>query len=226
MASSEKKTSRAESLYRAVKEMAIQFKFRPGERVNEVELARRLGASRTPLREALTRLTAEGFLVFRQDRGFFCRELKPREMFEIYQLRAVLEVAAVRLACEQATEREVDELAEFLERTGPREDGRGSEELVELDEYFHTRVMQLSRNAEMEKTLDNINARIRYFRWVNMEQKREQTQNEHRQIVQAIMDRDSDLAAHRMEAHISRRLDQITSAIKESHSRLRIVDEN
>ncbi len=58
-----KKPSRAESLYRSVKDMAILFEFNPGERINEVELAQRLGASRTPLREALNRLAAEGFLV-------------------------------------------------------------------------------------------------------------------------------------------------------------------
>ena len=84
MSSSEmKKPSRAESLYLAVKDMAILFEFKPGERINEVGLARRLGASRTPLREALNRLVAEGFLVLKQDRGFFCRDLKPREMYEL-----------------------------------------------------------------------------------------------------------------------------------------------
>ena len=218
-----KNPSRAESLYLTVKDMAILFKFKPGERINEVDLARRLGASRTPLREALNRLVAEGFLVLNQGRGFFCRDLKPREMFELYQFRAVLEVAAVRLACEQATEQEVLELAQFLDETGPDEGGRSSEELVNLDEYFHEKIMALSRNMEMSRTLENINARIKYFRWVDMESKRQQTQNEHREIVQAILARDADLAAHHMHAHITRRLDQITAAIKESYSRIYLV---
>ena len=63
--------SRAESLYLAVKEMAIQFQFKPGERINEVELAGSLGASRTPLREALNRLVAEEFLVLSRGVEFF-----------------------------------------------------------------------------------------------------------------------------------------------------------
>jgi DNA-binding GntR family transcriptional regulator len=219
-----KKPSRAESLYLTVKDMAILFKFKPGERINEVELAQRLGASRTPLREALNRLVAEGFLVLKQDRGFFCRDLKPREMFELYQFRAVLEVAAIRLACEQATEQEVTDLAHFLDQTGPQEGDRSSEELVALDEFFHEKIMALSRNMEMSRTLENINARIKYFRWVDMDSKREATQHEHRAIVQALMARDADLAAHRMNAHITRRLEQITAAIKESYSRIYLVD--
>lgn len=219
----EKKPSRAESLYRAVKDMAILFKFKPGERINEVDLARRLGASRTPLREALNRLVAEGFLVLKQGRGFFCRDLNPREMFELYQFRAVLEVAAVRLACEQATEQEVMDLAHFLEETGPEEGGRSSDELVALDEYFHEKIMALSRNMVMSRTLENINARIKYFRWVDMDSKREETQHEHQAIVQALRMRDADLAAQHMNRHITKRLDQITAAIKESFSRIYLV---
>jgi len=220
---SSRKPSRAESLYRTVKDMAILFKFKPGERINEVDLARRLGASRTPLREALNRLVAEGFLVLKQGRGFFCRDLKPREMFELYQFRSVLEVAAVRLACEQATEEEVMELADFLDKTGPEEDGRSSEELVALDEYFHEKIMALSRNMEMSRTLKNINARIKFFRWADMDSRRENTQTEHRAILQALQVRDADLAARHMHAHITRRLDQITAAIKESYSRIYLV---
>ncbi len=220
----DKLPSRAESLYLAVKEMAIQFQFKPGERINEVDLARRLGASRTPLREALNRLVAEGFLALKQRRGFFCRDLKPREMFELYQFRAILEVAAVRLACEQATEQEVMELSRFLDETGPETGGRTSQELVALDEYFHEKITVLSRNVEMIRTLKNINARIKYFRWVDMDSKRHGTQGEHRAIVQALNARDADLAAERMNAHISRRLDQITAAVKESFSRIYLVD--
>jgi DNA-binding GntR family transcriptional regulator len=215
-----KKPSRAESLYLNVKEMAIQFTFKPSEKINEAELAQSLGASRTPLREALNRLVAEGFLDFTQGRGFSCRDLKPREMFELYQFRSILEVAAVRLACEQSTEQEVMELANFLDRTGPDEGGRSGEELVALDEYFHGQIMSLSRNAQMSKTLENINARIKYFRWVDMDSKRRKTQSEHRSIVQAMMARDADLAAALMNEHISRRLDQITAAVKESFSRI------
>ncbi len=215
-----KALSRVDHLYLLIKEMAISFEFKPGERINEVELAARLGASRTPLREALNRLVAEEFLTFQQGRGFFCRQLKPREMFELYQFRSVLEVAAVRLTCENATEDDVQELAAFLDETGPEDGGRSSEQLVSLDEVFHQKLMTLSRNKEMSRVLDNVNARIKYFRWVDMDARRTKTQGEHRQIVDALQARDADLAARLMDAHISKRLDQITAAIKESYSRI------
>lgn len=215
-----KKTNRVESLYQIVKDMAISFEFKPGERINEVLLAARLDTSRTPLREALNRLVSEGFLTSKRGFGFFCRDFKPREIFELYQFRAILETAAVRLTCELATEEEVRELEHFLSNTGPGVNGRSSEELVDLDEHFHCQIMKLGRNTEMQRTLENINARIRYFRWVDMDSKRKTTQDEHNKILEAILARDTDLAVDRMNDHIQRRLEQITVAVKESYSRI------
>ncbi len=217
-----KTSGSVDRLYAAVKEMAISFRFEPGQRVNEVAVAQHLGASRTPLREALNRLVAEGFLTYKRGRGFFCREFKPREIFELYQFRSVLEIAAVRLACEQATEAEVDELDRFLRDTGPEAGGRTSEELVALDEFFHERIMALTRNAEMTRVLANVNARIKFFRWIDMDTKRIETQREHGEILEALRDRDADLAGRRMGDHIAKRLDQITAAIKEGRSRIRL----
>ena len=219
-----KKTNRAGHIYDVVKDMAIAFKFKPGERINEVALASSLNTSRTPLREALNRLVSEGLLSSQRGKGFFCRDLKPREIFELYQLRAVLEVAAVRLTCELANDAEIKQLEEFLNQTGPEENGRSNETLVDLDEHFHCQIMTLGRNSEMKRTLENINARIRYFRWVDMDSKRKSTQGEHRNIVDAILARDTDLAVALMNNHIQRRLDQITSAVKESYSRIYLAN--
>ena len=212
--------SHAERLYSAIKDMAIAYRIKPGERLNEVELARQLGGSRTPLREALNRLAAEGFLTFRRSQGFFCREFKPREIHELYQLRRIIELAAARLVCEQASDGELDELARFLDQTGPEQRNRTSADLVALDEQFHRSLMAMARNDEMMRVLDNINARIKFFRWVDMDTRRATTQGEHRDILAAIQAREPDLAAERMGQHITVRLDQITAAIKEGYSRI------
>jgi len=216
----EKTLSNVDKAYEAIKDMLIAYRFKPGERVNEVELAKRLGVSRTPLREALNRLTAEGFLSFIGGRGFFCREFKPREIFELYQLRTVLEVAAARMAAEQATEAEIDGLEQFLDETGPDDGRRTSEEMVALDEQFHEQLMMFARNAEMLQLLRNLNDRIRFFRWIDMDTRRQRTQNEHRAVLEAIRCREPDRAAAAMEGHISRRLDEITGGIKEGYSRI------
>lgn len=132
----EKSSSSVVRLYDHIKDRAISFSFKPGERINEVDLAKKLGASRTPLREALNRLTAEGLLTFERGRGFFCRDLKPREIFELYQLRSTLEVTSARLACELATDDELDAVKIFLVETGSDRGALSSEKLLSLTRSF------------------------------------------------------------------------------------------
>jgi len=83
-------------LYGAVKAMAVRFDFKPGERINEVELARRLNVSRTPLREVLNQLMVEGFLTRSVNRGFIARLLDAKQIHSLYEYRAVLEAGIVR----------------------------------------------------------------------------------------------------------------------------------
>lgn len=214
--------SRVEILYLAIREKVVSFEIKPAERINEVELAKSLHASRTPLREALNRLVAEEIISFYPGRGFFCKELNPRIALELYQLRSVLEVSAIRMACEQATEEELDELTEFLALSRKDLDQKSIGEMIDLDEEFHYRLMSLSRNSEMARVLRNVNDRIRFFRCVYLEENRKLSPriDEHFHILDALKARNADLAAMHVQNHIAKRQDQITAAMKEGFSRI------
>lgn len=216
----DKQGGSVERVYRAVLEMAVSFRLKPGERVNEVALAREFNTSRTPLREALNRLVSEGFLRFERGRGFFCRTFQPRDVFELYQVRLALETFAVRTACAEAADADIEALERLLDETGISDHNRRTEELLSLDERFHEAIMGLTGNSEMLRMLRNVNARIRYFRWVDMEVRRRRTQEQHRAIVAAIASRDPDSAAQAMSDHIERRREEATQTIKEGLSRL------
>jgi DNA-binding GntR family transcriptional regulator len=208
-------------VYEQVKGMAVGYEFKPGERLNEVDLSRNLGVSRTPLREALTRLSTEGLLRFMPGKGYFCRDLDVREIFDLYELRKTIEVAAIRLAVQRATTEEIDSLVAFLDETGPDSGSRSTEELVRLDEAFHERLLGMSGNAEMLRVLDNVNARIRFVRWIDMRRgDRPRTQREHREVLVRLRERDEAACVAILEKHIDRRLDQITSALKEGYAQI------
>jgi len=208
-------------VYEQLKAMSVSFELKPGERLNEGELAKRLGVSRTPLREALNRLNTEGFLRFTPGKGFFCRELDAHEIFDLYELRKSIEVASVRLAVKRAKDEDIDALFAFLDATGPDPGDRSSVELVELDETFHERLMAMSANAEMLRVLRNVNARIRFVRWIDMDRiNRANTQAEHRAVLHALKARDEGTCVYVLERHIDRRLDTITSAIKEGYAQI------
>jgi DNA-binding GntR family transcriptional regulator len=208
-------------VYEQVKGMAVGYEFKPGERLNEVDLSRNLGVSRTPLREALTRLSTEGLLRFMPGKGYFCRDLDVREIFDLYELRKTIEVAAIRLAVQRAKTEEIDSLIAFLDETGPDSGSRSTEELVRLDEAFHERLLGMSGNAEMLRVLDNVNARIRFVRWIDMRRgDRPRTQSEHREVLVRLRERDEAACVAILEKHIDRRLDQITSALKEGYAQI------
>jgi DNA-binding GntR family transcriptional regulator len=208
-------------VYEELKAMSVSFELKPGERLNEGELAKRLGVSRTPLREALNRLNTEGFLRFTPGKGFFCRELDAHEIFDLYELRKSIEVASVRLAVKRAKDEDIAALLAFLDATGPDPGERSSIELVDLDETFHERLMAMSDNAEMLRVLRNVNARIRFVRWIDMDRiNRANTQAEHRAVLHALKARDEGTCVYVLERHIDRRLDTITSAIKEGYAQI------
>src|SRR5688500_11562362 len=206
----------AGQIYERLKTMAMTFAIRPGERVNEVELSKALNVSRTPLREALNRLMVEGFLTRAPNRGFIGRPLDAKQVFDLYELRRVLEASIVAIACERATDEDLAELERFVKASKDRpEDDTSASSLLALDEEFHERVARLTRNEEMVRALRSINARIHYFRWIDMQNgKRRYTQQEHLRIVKALKERDALAAASMIEGHISRRLDRIVDVIR------------
>jgi DNA-binding GntR family transcriptional regulator len=205
----------AEQIYEHIKTMAMTFTIRPGERVNEVELARSLNVSRTPLREALNRLMVEGFLTRAHNRGFIGRPLDAKQVFDLYELRRALEASIVAIACERATDDELAELERFVKSSKDRPEDANASSLLALDEQFHERVARLTRNEEMVRAVKSINARIHYFRWIDMQNgRRRYTQQEHMRIVKALKARDVPTAANLIEGHISRRLDRIVDVIR------------
>lgn len=213
--------SMVDRIYKTLREMTVNYTIKPGERLNEVELAAELKVSRTPLREALNRLNTEGFLSFIPGRGFFCRQLDVGEVSNLYELRNGIERAGIALSIERAKDEEIAALRQFLDETSADAGERTPQELVTLDEIFHERLIAMSGNDEFVKLLRNINARIRFVRWIEMDNiKRTFTQSEHRKILDMLQARDREGCDDTLRRHIERRTDQITGFIKEGYARL------
>ena len=216
-----------EGIYEQIKSMAMTYRFRPGERLNEIELAKQLAVSRTPVREALSRLVTEGYLTHTANKGFSARPLDAKQVYDLYELRSMMESSAVALACERASDDELAALEEGV-RTVQRDsrveaasDYSHALEHLRVDENFHETIARLGRNGEYLRLLQNINGRIHYVRWIDMQNgRRRHTQSEHLQIARAIRQRDAQAAAGLIRNHISRRLDQIVDVIKAGYAEI------
>jgi DNA-binding GntR family transcriptional regulator len=207
-------------VHRELRSMAMTFRFLPGERLNEAILAKELGVSRTPLREALNRLATEGFLTFSANNGFFRKPLDVKEVFDLYEFRMHLELSAVKLAVERATDEQILEIEKFAAESAQEVPGRTIDELVTLDEQFHEMLMKLSGNVQMLNSLRNINARIQFVRWLDMTERRSETQSQHKEIVAALRKRDRSESERLISDHIAHRIDQIFEKVEKSYGRI------
>jgi DNA-binding GntR family transcriptional regulator len=211
-------------IYDAVMELAASYAIKPDARINEGSLAKSLGASRTPVREALNRLVAEDLLVFQAGKGFFCRALDPQQIFDLYEFRLIVEEAAVTLACERASDGDIETLCQDLMANGQNYEGKSVKDLVSYDEHFHETLVGLSGNRELVKRLRNINARIRFVRWFDMEQRVSVTRGEHRELMAHLAKRDAAACRAILRGHIEKRLDQIIAYARAGYSALYLPD--
>lgn len=230
------KTSNVDRIIEKTREMAITFELKPGARINESALSKDLGASRTPLREALNRLVAEGFLTFQTGKGFFCRALDPKRIMDLYETRVAIEVEAVRLACARATDEELALFRSYLDQSEPGyHQSTDIAELVRTDEDFHLYIIRLSQNDELLRLLENLNGRIRYVRSIGLKTIRTTPREPpetpgvrltaHRRILEALIARDTDMATATMRAHIERRWEEATEAVRIAYSQIYVPDD-
>ena len=213
-----------ERVYDQVKAMAISFEFPPGGRLNELAIARQIGVSRTPLREALNRLAADGFLTISPKQGFFRKPLSVREIADFFDLRLQIERGVARLATARATEAGLDEIEVALTAFW-RSPDHTSREIVEQDEYFHEQLAALTGNVEIVQGLRNFNERLRFIRWVHMDGRADNSQAEQLDILAALRAGD----AERVETLIARQSmlghDDIVLAVKDAFARIYMIGE-
>lgn len=215
-----------ERLYERLRQMAADFEFKPEERINESVLSKRLGASRTPLREALNRLVAEGFLTFRSGKGFYCRALSPDGILHLYEARVAIECEALRCSIQRAADSRIDEIAAYLDSVeGEYTTCRDPLRLLDMDESFHLRLAELSDNPEFVRILNNINGRIRFVRMIDLSvllntSDAERSLSSHRRIVDALQMRNEAAANSAMRGHIQRRREQATDAVRRAFAEM------
>ncbi|WP_219951602.1 GntR family transcriptional regulator [Dickeya zeae] len=224
-----KKKSRSadsvEKVYEKVKGLAIDYHFRPGERVNEVELATQLGVSRTPVREALNRLAKDGFMNFVPNRGFYSRDLTPEGVRELYEVRMVIEQSTFRFACLRATDEEIAATTAIWEEVSqhrPAQTEQDWAKIAEIDERFHMEIARISHNGRLYEMLDSLNSLSRFFRRIDLETpvRRNNAYDEHVDIIAALRQRDIEKGVVLIEQHISLSAEHAVEVTKEGLARI------
>lgn len=147
-------------VYNQIKHLILCNEIMPGQKLYHQHLSERLGVSRTPVREALTRLVQEGYVSFLPKRGFTCKEIRLQEAEELYEMREALEAFAVEKAIENLTDETIDQLREKMNSYGRDVNNRFTRERLVFDQDVHLAIAQLSGNETLQNMLHHVFERI------------------------------------------------------------------
>jgi DNA-binding GntR family transcriptional regulator len=180
--------------------------YRPGDRLREEDVARRLAVSRTPVREALGRLVAKGLLEAAGGRGLTVRRLSTAEVLELYAMREILEGSAARLAAQHASSAEIHALADLETRFEAQTHDLAT--LAQINRAFHETIFRAARNRYLNGSLEELQDAIALLgpTTFSVSGRPPLAAEEHRDIVKAIAQRDAERAEALARAHIQQAL--------------------
>jgi DNA-binding GntR family transcriptional regulator len=189
-----------------------------GSKIQEDELVTRLGVSKTPIREALRRLEAEGFIVADSHRTPEVRRLLRADVLELYDVREYLERLAIRRVAERPDATALGELEMLQARSEDkfsRERTIAIEESVAYNQRFHRLVLEGAGNARLRRLYDLISVDVRRlaYRSIRGQGKQRTALEQHRAILEAVKERDADLAESMMTRHIRRGRDDVIAQL-------------
>jgi len=200
----------SEMVYSSIKKSIVNMDWSNSPRemkLDERTIAEKLGVSRTPLREAIKRLMAEGFVRVESRKGLFVVNKSKADMLEILVIRSVLEGLGARLAASRATKEDIHRMKMIFAPFSKKGMTRNYSKYSEANIKFHESILQLSQCRKLIEMAGNIFDHMRWIRsWsiynTSFQRRFPRVHKEHLEIIKAIEERDSDLAEKRIKAHI------------------------
>ncbi len=192
-----------EEAYRHIQKALRVGRYKPGDRLIPEVIAAEIDMSRMPVREAFRRLASDGVVILRPNRGCVVAGLTVDELYEVFEIRSVLEGLAVRLAMPRFDEEEFEELVRLLDRMERAGQSSGSDWVVRHQE-FHGRICALSRRPKLIHQIATLHAVVEpYMRiWFDEVEKPLSAREEHAALIEAFRSGDAGRAERVMQEHI------------------------
>jgi DNA-binding GntR family transcriptional regulator len=196
--------SQSERAYLLIRDQIVTLRLAPGSVIEEARLREELGLGRTPIREALQRLAHENLVTFVPHRGTFVCDINLTDLHRLTEVRVQLEGYAARLAAERASAGDRSAMKAMLDEL-ERIDESDVHELMRLDQRIHRLVYAATRNTFLQAMLEesfNLSLRI-WFLGLDRGVRIKAAVEEHRELLEAIVRRDSDRAESMMRQHVT-----------------------
>lgn len=203
-------------VFNTLRQAILRGELKPGERLMEIQLANKLGVSRTPIREAIRKLELEGLVLMIPRRGAEVAEITEKSLRDVLEVRAALEELAVDLACDRITDAEIEKLREAaaeFEETTKSEDVTA---LAEADVRFHDIIYGATENQKLIQLLFNLREQMYRYRVEYLKRKEVHSTlfAEHEHIIECIVKRDKEAAKKASSTHIDNQMTAVADTIR------------
>jgi GntR family transcriptional regulator, rspAB operon transcriptional repressor len=200
----ETSASLRDAAYEAVKHRIITCVYKPGDYLNEAYVSTSIGIGRTPVHQAIDRLTQDGLLEVIPRKGIIVKPISLEEVVQITEVRRVNETFCVKLAAEHADNVDLAALGDILNRADAWTEVRNIEQMMLLDREFHMTLAKAAKNTVLANILKNLHERSLRFWFISLaaHDHHREVLREHRMIFDTIKRRDADAAAQAMLTHI------------------------
>ncbi len=187
-----------------IREKIFQHELKPGAWINEKEITEELEISRTPLREAIKVLAAEGLITMKLRRGAYVTEVETTDLGNIFEVISILEAQAAYDVAKDATENELEILDKVHTRLEKAAADRDIDGFFELNQEFHDLIQQFAGNPWMRKVIQDLRQVLKLQRKNSLRKigRVEQSLIEHRQILSALIGRKPEQAKELMHSHL------------------------
>lgn len=203
-----------EVVYESLRKTIISGKIPSGERIIEKEYANKLKISRTPIREALKKLQSEELVEYIPKYGVVVKNVTKDDALEIYKIREALEILIINNTIDNITENEICQIKNLLDLTALKNSEGRLDEVQYLFKEFNNSVYKASKMNRLPLMISQLNDYLHHFRNISIldENRRTNAIFEHRKILEAIINKDRDLAEKSIKKHLK---DSLSIVLKE-----------
>jgi len=204
-----------EEVLERLRDMIIEGRLEPGQRINEGAVGAQLGVSRTPLREAIKSLASEGLVEMQPAKGAVVRRFSLRDLREILEVIKSLEQLGGRIACAQATDEQIAEVVALHEKMMALYAEQNRLEYFKLNQAIHSAIVAASGNAVLMEMHETLQARIKRLRFIGNEgpSKWAGAVAEHEGMIVALKKRDGEALAVEIGKHMDHTLDRVKEVL-------------
>ena len=203
-------------VFNTLRQAILSGELKPGERLMEIQLANKLGVSRTPIREAIRKLELEGLVLMIPRRGAEVAEITEKSLRDVLEVRSALEELAVDLACDRITGEDVDKLREAAQEFKEVSKSADVTALAEADVKFHDIIYFATENQRLIQLLYNLREQMYRYRveYLKREEVYATLFAEHEHIIECIVKRDKVAAKQAISTHIDNQMHTVADTIR------------